>query len=313
MRRTIAVVRFEPLLVLVAFATLATGCKRTSAPASTADAGPPPTPSTTARAAPSASAFARRTPAPLPESGPPPADADAAIVAAITRFFSGFTTDPEFAFLTDTCRPTLDRFLTMKNAPVAAAQKSARAYFKDKSSVSYVANLAELRSEARPGETVARLPVRMRWSYPLPEALHDDRTPPDTTVDRDVTVDVELAFDPSRRITRYVETRVRTPALRPTGEPGCVEEGQDAMMLGVVQDLGETYISAYVFRGQEVMRHVRTADGDTWARDSVGFAVAASTPDECEKIESELDRAQCVSATAAAWSECLRPVGEPKK
>jgi hypothetical protein len=100
--------------------------------------------------------------------------------------------------------------------------------------------------------------------------------------------------------------------LQETAEPNCAPEGYDPRKLRIVYDLGETYISAMRFRGQDVMRHVRSADGDTWELDSTGWAVPVNTQEDCEKMDAE-DMGTCISQTAAGWSQCLRPVGDGGK
>jgi hypothetical protein len=243
-------------------------------------------------------------------SPPPPPGADPRVIAALTKYFQGYKPGTDFAFLADVCRPKLDQFLLLKNPTVAAVQKTARTFFKGKDGLSYLPDLGALKIETRPEQTVVRLPVEMKWSYPLPDELKTDSTPDDTKVDRDVTVDVEITLDPSYLVSRYVETRVRTPALREANEPGCQPDGTHPEQLHVVYDLGETYVSARRLRGEDVMRHVRTPDGDSWELESTGFAVAATTPDQCDQLDAEEQIAACNSATAAAWSQCLVPVGD---
>jgi hypothetical protein len=240
----------------------------------------------------------------------PPPGVDPQVVAALTKYFHGYKPGSDFGFLADVCRPKLDQFLLLRNTTVSAVQKTARAFFKGKDGLSYVPDLGSLKVETRPDQTIARLPVKMMWSYPLPDELKNDTTPPGTQIDRDVSVDVEVTLDPAYLVTRYVETHVHMPALRETAEPNCRAEGADPKQLRVVSDLGETYISEMHFRGQDVMRHVRTPDGDVWELQSTGFAVEANRPEDCNKMDAAEDIAACTSATAAAESQCLVPVGD---
>jgi hypothetical protein len=246
--------------------------------------------------------------------GPPAPDVDPRIVATLTKYFQGYKSGTDFGFLAALCAPKLDQFLLMKNTTVAAVQKTARAFFQGKDGLTYVPDLHSMKVEtvaAQPDRTIARLPVEMRWSYPLPDELKTDTTPSypgPPEIDRAVTVDVEITLDASSLITSYVEKHVRTPALRETREPGCRPD-DDKEPLRIVYDLGETYVSQERFRGQDVMRHVRASDGDAWELDSTGFAVSVNKEQDCENLDAE-DMAACVSATAAAWSQCLRPVGD---
>jgi hypothetical protein len=244
--------------------------------------------------------------------GKAPAGVDPQVVAALTKYFQGYKSGTDFGFLAEVCRPQLDQFLLLKDTTVEAVQKTARAFFKGKDEISYVPDLGALWVVTRPDEMTARLPVEMKWAYPLPDEIKTNNTPPapvGANVYRDVTVDVEVTLDSAHLITRYVETHVHMPALRETAEPNCREEAAHPK-LRIVYDLGETYVSEMRARGEDVMRHVRTSEGDTWELESTGFAVSANRPKDCEGLDAEQDMAACLSATAAAESRCLVPYGD---
>jgi hypothetical protein len=259
-------------------------------------------------AAPAAVIPPRASAAPAPSIPSPPPDP---VADALTSFFAGYKDGTDFAFLNDACEPKLERFLTLKNVDVATVIKSARGFFRDKDSVAYKPMIGAKKVEVRPdGSVVVRLPVQMIWRYPLPAELKTDQTPAvddaSPEVHRDVTVDVEIGLDASRKISRYVETHVRTPALRVTGQDNCWDgAGQDPMKGVIVYDLGETFMSADRPRGPDYERHVHAPDGDTWLMDSVSFEVAAGSEETCKGAPSREEYQQCMMASAAGGSQCL--------
>ena len=149
---------------------------------------------------------------------PPAMTEDPENVRLLRSFFAGYVDGTDFAFLEAFCAPRLDRFLTMKNADVAAVIASAKKFFADKRGVAYKAEFGAMRVERRAEGTLAKLPVVMSWDFPAPKewgtewplAAATDGVP---RIDRTVTVDVEVLVDSSNRIQSYVETRVHAPAL----------------------------------------------------------------------------------------------------
>ncbi len=224
--------------------------------------------------------------------------ADAALAERLRHFFNGYVDGSDFAFLLAACRPKLDQFISLRNVDAGAVATNARQFFAHTHKLAYEPHLADLRVERRPdGSTVARLPVRMTWTYPPnpdwptggdPWPAWSSET---AAIDRDVTADAEITFDDQGKIARYVEANVRRPWLRVTGEDNCslgafgsphsfLMSGDDGARMAaplhkgqMVRDLGETFVTAILPRGPDIVRKVLVGNREGWADESLIFEV----------------------------------------
>ena len=132
-------------------------------------------------------------------------------------FFAGYKDGTDFEFMRAACRPTMDRFVTLRNVNVATAIREAKSFFHDKHGLAYRPDLARVRLAPRSsdggagGGTTVSVPLTMSWTYAIPKEWDPSDAGstwpayPDTPhVDRSVTVDVEMDLDENGRIARYV-------------------------------------------------------------------------------------------------------------
>jgi hypothetical protein len=235
-------------------------------------------------------------------------DASAGLPPTLADFFAGYRDGSTFEFLRADCRPTMDRFVSLKNVGVDAAIRDARTFFHDRRQLSYRPDVRQMRVEAHAdGESTVRLPVTMAWTYPVPKGWGDDFPAggPDGTavVSRSMTVDVEVTLDADGRIAQYVEAHVQTPRLRVTHPEKCADVPDHpgvpwvAVSHGmIVQDLGETLELSMSAKGPATARKVRANGQDGWTMESVCFAV--SNP---------------YGGTSAGMSSCLELAGDAGK
>jgi formylglycine-generating enzyme required for sulfatase activity len=220
--------------------------------------------------------------APSPSLASSRALTDEDVAARVQAFFHELTEGSDFEFLRDWLASPVMQFITLKNADIDAVIRSSRGYFLDKLAVRYVPDIASLRIERRDGATIARMPVDMHWGTrprDIPAENLGTYDPSRGDLDRlwnglvahDVTVDVELAFEPSGLLTRYVELAVRHPLLRVTGEDNCAMEGLRKGQ--TVVDLGDAYITGMTPKGPQQIHRVRVGGEDRWIDEIRSWAV----------------------------------------
>lgn len=258
------------------------------------------------RAAPVPSASIAPT-APVASARTVAASSTAALPPALAHFFAGFRDGSDFEFMRADCRAKMDRFVTLENVDVAAAIRSAKAFFHEKHELRYQPDLEHAHVEPHAGGTTVRVPVTMSWTYPIPQewSAHWEQWGKDgPEVSRSVTVQVEVELDAEGKIARYVEKSVESPLLRVNGEAFCENvDTVDATLPWVdvkkgmlVQDLGETLVLIWRPRGPTTARKVRANGKEGWTIDCTYFPV--DNP---------------FGGTSAGGGACLDPVGDPGK
>ncbi len=273
----------------------------------------PPGPATPPKE-PTASASVSSVPSPLPNASGAAAPSasgaapEPALTARVKAFFAGYKDGSDFSFLRTACATPVERFITMKNADVGAVISSARHFFADKRGLSYVPDEKALRISHEGNADVARVPLTMVWGTLPPEEWTSDDDRPrkelpgaiassilwDGLVEHTTIVDVELAFDPAGRITRYVEGPPRHARLKFQSDWACLDTFGFATALKdgeVVTDLGDVYMNSLSPKGPQLSRHVRFRSGDdAWVQDTRSYAV--DNP---------------AGGTSAGMSQCLVP------
>jgi hypothetical protein len=252
-------------------AALVAGCSRSSAQADRASA--------------SATTAAVPAPAASPSIAIPPARASSSSAAApstapdasssplaegVQHFFAGFVEGTDFSFLRTACAPKMTHFIAMKDVDVESAIRAARASFQNLRHVKYTADVGAMQADAAPAGTRVRVPVDMQYDRPMdpqqfgidPDEIESMKSMDLLKINHDVTADVELVFDPSGRVTSYVETKVHRPPMRVSGDKECEN---DLPKGSIVYDLGEDAITWWISIGPARTVHRVLANGeDVW-------------------------------------------------
>jgi hypothetical protein len=242
-------------------------------------------------------------------------DVDTEVRDRLKILFADYRDGSDFNFLKGACAPKVERFVTAKNVDPATLVASARQFFKYKRGLSYRPDVKALRVEHVGDTTVAHVPLTMIWGVHTPAEWSPSYAPPPNDgdildpleaglVEHIAVVDVDVTFDASNRITRYLEGPPHQAPLRFVAEEHCLMTDDDPGVPvisvangAIVTDLGDLYVTQETPKGPQVIRHVRLrGGGDVWVNDHRSWMVQNPA-----------------GGTSAAMADCLVPVGDGGK
>jgi hypothetical protein len=234
--------------------------------------------------------------------------AEAEVKRTLSALFSKFQAGSDFAFFEKYFAKVIDRYITLENVSLEAAQKDARAFFKGKKNVKYTPDYSALVVEQDERGTASELTLKMDWDYEAPSTWGPEAK--GKLVSRSVRAKLRILFDETPRIFSYLEKEVLRPKLRVTGEtegplanpngiyaqPFAALEGKPTATLpkgAIVEDLGET-IEIMPAPKSVIARKVKHAGKEIWTVDRAErvYLVPATTKEDVKLTPYKLAIAQ---------------------